>query len=150
MSDGARGFQVRALGEIAIRCHDFAAMVAFYRDVLGLDVLKDGNSDGIQFFRLGESYGGHTAVLALFRYDAAQRRVHPDALSAPVTGAGSSLHHLALAVDASEQDAVMAWYDQQGLDYRVEEFPWIGWRGIFTTDPEGNTVELVAKVAEAV
>ena len=38
----------------------------------------------------------------------------------------------------------MDWYDQHDQPYHVEEFSWIGWRGIFTTDPEGNTVELVA------
>ena len=30
-----RGFTIRALGEIAIRCIDHSAMVAFYRDVMG-------------------------------------------------------------------------------------------------------------------
>ena len=146
MSAEARNFQVKALGEIAIRCSDFDGMVAFYRDVLGLELLEGGHSDGIQFFQLGESHGGHTAVLALFRHDAAQRDVHPDAPDAPVTGAGASLHHLALTVDAAELEAVVAWYESQGLTYRVEDFPWIGWRGVFTNDPEGNTVELVAKV----
>lgn len=141
-----RGFTVRALGEIAIRCADIEAMERFYRDTLGLKVLGGEHRDGIVFFELGESHGGHTAVLALFRHDAAQRAVHPGSAGRPETGARSSLHHLALAVDAAEQDAVMAWYDARGLDYRVENFDWIGWRGIFTTDPEGNTVELVAKV----
>ncbi len=43
-----------------------------------------------------------------------------------------------------EQNAVMRWYEAKGIEYRVEIFEWIGWRGIFTQDPEGNTVELVA------
>ena len=38
----------------------------------------------------------------------------------------------------------MDWYDANGIDYHVEEFGWIGWRGIFAKAPEGNTVELVA------
>ena len=38
----------------------------------------------------------------------------------------------------------MSWYDKIGQPYRVERFGWIGWQGIFTEDPEGNTVELVA------
>jgi len=38
----------------------------------------------------------------------------------------------------------MAWYAANGLPYRVEHFGWVGWRGVFTEDPEGNTVELVA------
>lgn len=134
----SRGFTIRALGEVAIRCTDLDAMVAFYRDRLGLPVLPGGHRDGIVFFALGESYGGHTAVLALFRAEAG---------NAPATGAGSSLHHLALTVDSAEQQAVIDWYEAECQPYRIEEFGWVGWRGIFTEDPEGNTVELVARVA---
>ena len=140
-----RGFTVRALGEVAIRCADFEGMTAFYRDVIGLTVMEGGYSDGIVFFELGPGYGGHTTVLALFRHDAGRVDLHPQE-GRPVSGGRSSLHHLALTVGAEEQDAVIAWYDQLGLDYRIEDFDWIGWRGVFTTDPEGNTVELVAKV----
>lgn len=131
---GGRGFQVRALGEIALRCRDFEAMIEFYRETLGLSPLEGGHREGIRFFALGESYGGHTAVLALFSGNA------------PVAGDGSSLHHLALSLGAEEQKAAMAWFDALALPYRVEDFPWIGWRGVFVTDPDGNTVELVARV----
>ena len=70
--------------------------------------------------------------------------IHPTGTEPPETGARSSLHHIALSLPFDEQDAVMAWYDKLGQPYNVQEFRWIGWRGIFTTDPEGNTVELVA------
>jgi len=66
---GQRGFTVRALGEIAIRCIDFDAMVAFYRDVIGLEPFNDPENGQIAFFRIAEGFGGHTAVLALFRHD---------------------------------------------------------------------------------
>ena len=137
-----RGFKVRALGEIAIRCRDLAAMEAFYRDVIGLEVLRSFPGDGIVFFRISPGHGGHTAVLALFRHDAGNPRLHPTGM--PEAGARSSLHHLALTVDRSEQDAAVRWYERLALEHHVQEFPWIGWRGVFTTDPEGNTVELVA------
>ena len=139
-----RGFKVRALGEIAIRCADLEEMVTFYRDVIGLDHLSGDHRDGIVFFKLGESFGGHTAVLALFHHDAGRRELHPRGTEPPATGAGSSLHHLALSLPYAEQEAVMRWYEKHGLGYRVQIFDWIGWRGVFTTDPEGNTVELVA------
>jgi catechol 2,3-dioxygenase-like lactoylglutathione lyase family enzyme len=141
---GDRDFTVRALGEIAIRCRDFDAMIVFYRDVIGLPLLEGFHDDGIVFFSLGESHGGHTAVLALFRHDAGNPDLHPRGETGPETGARSSLHHVALAVDRHEQDAICAWYVRQGLTYRIQEFSWIGWRGIFTTDPDGNTLELVA------
>ncbi len=110
-------------------------MTAFYHDVIGLEFLDGGHRDGIVFFRISEGHAGHTCVLALFG-DA-------EDFTPPPVGA-SSLHHLALTVDRREQDAAIAWYERLGLDYRIEVFDWIGWRGVFTTDPEGNTVELVA------
>ena len=139
-----RGFRPRALGEIAIRCADMDAMTAFYRDVIGLEPL-DGNASGdIRFFKIAEGFGGHTTVLALFRHDAGRPDLHPSGEDPLETGARSSLHHIALSLPFAEQDAVIAWYDQIGQPYNVQVFGWIGWRGIFTKDPEGNTVELVA------
>lgn len=140
-----RGFQPRALGEIAIRCADMGAMVAFYEDVIGLERLSGDHNSAITFFRIAEGFGGHTQVLALFHHTAAPRPgLHPSGANKPTTGAGSSLHHIALSLPFAEQEAVMRWYGKIGQPYRVEKFGWIGWRGIFTEDPEGNTVELVA------
>ncbi|MGI9417546.1 MAG: VOC family protein [Geminicoccaceae bacterium] len=141
---GERGFRVRALGEIAIRCADLEGMAAFYREIIGLEHLSGDHRDGIVFFKIAEGFGGHTSVLALFRPDAGSPELHPQGTEPPATGAGSSLHHLALSLPFAEQEAVMRWFERNGIDYRVQIFDWIGWRGIFTTDPEGNTVELVA------
>jgi hypothetical protein len=38
----------------------------------------------------------------------------------------------------------MRWYESSGIPYHIEIFDWVGWRGVFTQDPDGNTVELVA------
>ncbi len=140
-----RGFRPRALGEIAIRCADMGAMVDFYERVIGLERLSGHHNSAITFFRIAEGFGGHTQVLALFHHNASARPgLHPTGADRPVTGGGSALHHIALSLPFSEQGAVMRWYEKIGQPYRVEEFGWIGWRGIFTPDPEGNTVELVA------
>ena len=140
-----RGFRARALGEIAIRCADMSAMVAFYETVIGLERLYGDHNSAIVFFRIAEGFGGHTQVLALFHHAVAPRPgLHPIGADRPVTGGGSALHHIALSLPFEEQDAVLRWYDEIGQPYRIEEFGWIGWRGIFTEDPEGNTVELVA------
>lgn len=128
-----RGFEVRGLGEVAIRCRHFDEMCRFYSDVIGLVPLEGGHRDGICFFRLGNGVEGHTAVLALFE------------VTGPVTtGPQSSLHHLALSLPRRQQAAAERWFEASGLDWHVEEFGWIGWRGLFTKDPEGNTVELVS------
>lgn len=139
-----RGFNVRALGEIAIRCDDIKRMAEFYEHIIGLEHLSGDHRSGIVFFKIAESFGGHTSVLALFRADAGRADIHPTSTEPPYTGERSSLHHLALSLPFSEQDAVMRWYEENGIQYKVQVFSWIGWRGIFTTDPEGNTVELVA------
>ena len=145
MTERQRGFEVRALGEVAIRCADLPAMVAFYRDVIGLELLEGDYSAHIQFFRIAPGFGGHTTVLALFHADedASTGVTHTD--QAPVTGRGSSLHHLAFTVPFNEQESAMRWLEACGVDYRVQEFAWIGWRGVFVADPEGNSVELVAR-----
>ncbi|MEL6198416.1 MAG: VOC family protein [Pseudomonadota bacterium] len=141
--EDARGFRVRALGEVAIRCADLDAMERFYAEVIGLERLA-AREGGIVFFRIAPGYAGHTTVLALFAHDAAVRPgLHPTG-TMPQTGARSSLHHLALSLDWDEQAAAIAWYERIGQPYRIEHFDWIGWRGVFTEDPEGNTVELVA------
>lgn len=123
-------FRLRALGEIALRTRRREEMERFYGETLGLPLLAR-RERGITFFKLGESFGGHTAVLALF-----------DAEDEPSsTGA---LHHLALALDWEDQAAAIRWLEAAGLPVTVERFDWVGWRGVFTRDPDGNTVELVA------
>lgn len=144
-------FKPRALGEIAIRCRDFQAMCDFYERVLGLDRLKPaergGHRDGIAFFHLGESHAGHVAVLALFSDDAGGVSMSPttqDEGPNLAVGRRSSLHHLALSLPWDEQEAAAKWLEQEGCPTRFEIFEWTGWRGLFTKDPDGNTVELVA------
>jgi catechol 2,3-dioxygenase-like lactoylglutathione lyase family enzyme len=142
-TEDRRGFRVRALGEIAIRCADLDAMERFYGEVIGLERLAE-REGGIAFFRIAEGHEGHTAVLALFTADAVVRPgLHPGG-GHPETGARSSLHHVALSLGWEEQDRAIEWYRRIGQPHRVEHFDWIGWRGVFTEDPEGNTVELVA------
>lgn len=76
---------------------------------------------------------------------AAEDHAYRGSTKPPKTGPASSLHHIALSLPWEEQDAVIAWYEELGRDHNVEYFDWVGWRGVFTFDPDGNTVELVAK-----
>ena len=132
-----RGFGIHGLGEIALRCANLVEMTAFYEQVIGLKRLPGNRTPDIVFFDIAEGVAGHRAVLALFHT--------PDMVRC--TGA---LHHIALSLPLAEQSAAMKWYDRIGQPYRVELFDWIGWRGLFTQDPEGNTVELVAYDASLV
>ncbi|MEJ6393421.1 VOC family protein [Gymnodinialimonas sp. 2305UL16-5] len=138
-------FRIRALGEIAIRCDDLGKMANFYEEILGLQRMSGSAAAGIVFFRIADGFQGHTQILALFdKATSGRPGLHPTGADAPKTGAKSSLHHIALNVPYDEQEAVMDWYERHNLPCRVEHFGWVGWRGVFTEDPEGNTVELVA------
>ena len=144
-----RGFTPRALGEIAIRCRDFDAMVDFYENTLGLERVQPGSRGGygdrICFFRLGESYGGHVAVLALFDEAVGGVSMSTQGEEKPLeAGRHSSLHHLALSLPWDEQDAAVAWLQSKGHEVETVPFKWAGWRGVFTCGPDGNTVQLVA------
>jgi catechol-2,3-dioxygenase len=110
-------------------------MTAFYRDMIGLEILSDRG--GLIFFRLGNGVEGHTAVLALFESSCNPDRGTPDAGT-------STLHHIALSLSPADQQAACRWFDRTGVAYSIEEFGWIGWRGVFLKDPDGNTVELVS------
>ena len=123
MTDAARrGFKVRALGEIAIRCADIEVMAAFYRDIIGLEHLSGDYRDGIVFFKIAEGFGGHTAVLALFHHDAGRRDLHPRGTEPPATGAplippppGAQ----PALWRAGSGDALVR---ENGIDYRVQIF----------------------------
>ncbi|MES0880121.1 VOC family protein [Roseibium sp. SCP14] len=132
------GFQVRGLSEIAIHTSNMAAMIEFYRDCLGLEPFATRAGGAIEFFRIGDGFGGLTTVLALF--DAGEEKQIIAGRNSPA----SSLHHIALSVSREEQDAAERWFAEQGVETRTENFIWTGWRGLFVKDPDGNTVELVA------
>ena len=124
-------FRPQGLGEVAIRCRNLAAMVGFYRDVIGLTLIEGNYPPHIAFLHVAAGFHGHTTVIALFA----------DAKS---DGAPGALHHLALTLSPGDQDAAIAWFAATGRECRIELHGWIGWRGVYVTDPEGNEVELVA------
>jgi hypothetical protein len=99
-----------------------------------LERLGGAHRDTIVFYRIGEGFAGHTTVLALFLAEAEEL----------AAGKASTLHHLALTLPLAEQEAAIAWFERLGIACDVQTFDWIGWRGVFVRDPEGNSVELVA------
>lgn len=128
-------------------------MQDFYGRILGLSRLQPGergsHGEGIVFYRLGESYAGHVAVLALFEDEVGGISMSPEEDKTPLTvGRRSSLHHLALSLTWDEQEGAATWLRQEGCEARFVNFQWTGWRGLFTCDPDGNTVELVAASAD--
>ena len=121
---------IRALGEIALRVNDLAAMQRFYADVVGLEVL--GVFPKSVFFKVAEGYGGHTQILALF--DRAQH----------VNAEQSTIDHIAFTIVLADFEAEQARLKGLGLDVSTAEHSWVHWRSLYLKDPEGNTVEWVS------
>ena len=84
---------IRGLGEVALRVSDLNRMQAFYEEVIGLELLR--RFDRAAFFRLGDGFGGHTQVLALFDRSA-------DARYVGLNPATTTVDHLAFEIDLAD------------------------------------------------
>jgi catechol-2,3-dioxygenase len=120
---------VRLLGEVALRVNDLAPMLAFYRDVVGLEVWRE--EEGFVFFRVAEGVEGHPQALVLF-----DRGVE-------VSREQGTLDHLAFVIDLEDYEARRLQLEAAGLQVSPKEFPFFHWRALFVRDPEGNVVEFV-------
>jgi catechol-2,3-dioxygenase len=127
---------VRTLGEVALRVNDLEVMVEFYEKIVGLELMRV--FPGIVFFRIGEGYGGHTTVLALFDRETA------------VGSERTTLDHLAFTIDIADYETERQRLQTAGVEVRPEVFEWVGWRSLFIRDPEGNTVEFVCRDPELI
>ena len=132
---------VKALGEIALRVNDLVSMRKFYEEVIGLEVYKLFPT--AVFFRIADGYKGHPQALVLF--DRSEESTGPQIhKSTPhdVSQEHSTLDHLAFEIDLKEYNSEHKRLEQLGLSVKAKSWEW-GWRSLFVSDPEGNTVELV-------
>ncbi|HEY8629405.1 MAG TPA: VOC family protein [Gaiellaceae bacterium] len=120
---------VRLLGELALRVNDLPSMVAFYRDVVGLEAWQE-YADCV-FFRIAEGVEGHPQTLVLF-----DRNVE-------VGSERSTIDHFAFVIGLEDYDERRHQLERVGVEVRPKEFPRFHWRSLFVADPEGNTVEFV-------
>jgi catechol 2,3-dioxygenase len=125
---------IRGLGEVALRVEDLDGMQRFYKDIIGLELLR--RFENAAFFRLADGFGGHTQVLALF-----DRKAQPG--YAGLSAAMSTIDHLAFEVGLADFEAERKRLEEAGLAVTTTEHAWAHWRSLYVRDPEGNTVELV-------
>jgi catechol 2,3-dioxygenase len=125
---------VRGLGEIAFRVNNLDAMQRFYEQVIGLPLMTRVPS--CAFFKIADGYGGHTQVLALFDRSESPGYQGTDA-------ATSTIDHIAFEVPLAEFEDERKRLESLGLQVETADHPWVHWRSLYVTDPEGNQVELV-------
>ena len=125
---------VRGLGEIAFRVNNLDAMQQFYEQVIGLPLMTRFPNSA--FFKIGDGYGGHTQVLALFDRSESPGYRGTDA-------ATSTIDHIAFEIALTDFADERKRLEALGLQVETAEHAWVRWRSLYVTDPEGNQVELV-------
>ncbi|MBS0359776.1 MAG: VOC family protein [Proteobacteria bacterium] len=127
--------RIAGFDHIVLRVRDKPAMLAFYRDVLGLSVDRDRPDLGLTHIRAGAQ------MIDLVTLDGPLGRKGGAAPGVE----GRNLDHFALQVRPFDEAAIRAHLAAHGVAV-VEDGPRYGADGdgfsLYVRDPEGNTVEL--------
>ena len=126
--------QVNGLAEVVLNVRDMGRALAFWRDLVGLEVVSPPEMTSPVFLRAGSSGGGLPALVVLVR-------LPPDA---PEFVAPRALHHLAVSLPAGGLEAAAAELEAAGLAVRYGQHPTLGLRTMYANDPDGNEVEFIA------
>ena len=128
--------RVKGLGEVSIRVKDLDAMHKFYKEVVGLEVLR--RDEGFVFFKVAEGYGGHTQNLALFDatlvFNTKSPQLSPDQ---------TTLHHIALNISLEDFESEKMRLEGLGLKVNATVHEWLHVRSLYFPDPEGNLLEFI-------
>ena len=130
--------RVRAIDHIVLRTAHLADMVDFYSRVLGCAVERTLPEEvGLYQLRAG------SALIDIVAVDSELGR-HG---GGPPTATQNNLDHFCLQIDSFEEQALLDWLSQQGIEAGEFEIRY-GAQGfgpsVYIRDPDGNTVELTA------
>lgn len=130
--------RISGLHHVTLIAADLERSAAFYRDVLGLALVREGANDddpGARQFWFGDAQGSPGTLLSLMEY--------PEMAEGTV-GRGST-HHFALAVDSPEE--LEAWRDYlrgHGIQ-ATDVFQRGSFSSIYLRDPDGHIVEIATR-----
>ena len=138
MNTSDRPRRVKGLGEVSILVKDLDAMHRFYKEVVGLEVLR--RDESFVFFKVAEGYGGHTQNLALFE---ASNKMFLDNKAVQLNSQETTLHHVALNIALEDFESEKMRLEGLGLKVNATVHEWLHVRSLYFPDPEGNTLEFV-------
>jgi catechol 2,3-dioxygenase-like lactoylglutathione lyase family enzyme len=130
-----RRMRIAGLHHITLLCADVERSLAFYRNVLGMRLVKQTVNDddsSARHFIFGDEEGRTGTLITCLEY--------PD-LDEGTVGRGST-HHFALAVETEEELA--AWHDylvSRGIP-ATEVMDRAYFKSIYVRDPDGHIVEI--------
>lgn len=136
-SDAPR-LRISGLHHLTLICSNMERTVAFYRDLLGLRLVKQTRNfddPGARHLYFGDAGGTPGTVVSLFEYP----RMEPGQV-----GIGST-HHFALCVES--KDELYGWRDylrSRGVGC-TEVLDRIWFSSIYLRDPDGHIVEIASR-----
>lgn len=130
--------ELRGLAEVVLSVQDMQKSLAFYRDLLGLEVISPPELPAV-FLRLGGPREGvpHQIVLVPQRAE-----------TSPAGGQATrrNLHHLGLEVAATAFQAERERFEKLGIATRSGVHPFLPVEAFYLDDPDGNEIEIVARI----
>ena len=125
--------RLRGLHHVTAICRDLERTIAFYRDTLGLAIVRDAPSDDDPGARHVWFHGGNGTFVSFMEYGE---------MPEGVVGIGST-HHFALRVETrDEQEAWRDYLRQRGVAC-TDVLDRGGFHSIYVRDPDGHVVEIV-------
>jgi catechol 2,3-dioxygenase-like lactoylglutathione lyase family enzyme len=126
--------RVVGLSEIVLWASDMPRALAFYRDLLGLEVISPPTVKPT-FLKAGEGNAGIPQMIVLVPMG--------DDLKAKPRGL--QLHHLAFELPEDEFDAQQEALRAAGYAPRGGKHPVLASRTMYVDDPDGNEVEFICR-----
>ncbi len=123
---------ITAIAEIVLWTRDKQKSVAFYRDLLGLEVISSPELPNV-FLKAGEGAAGIPQMIVL-------APMPPDVAARP---RGNQLHHLAFELPADDFDDQERTLRKAGYQPRDGQHPVLASRTMYIDDPDGNEVEFI-------
>lgn len=134
----AKGIQTKGLLHITISVTDLDRATEFYRDFLGCTLLRQNQAKTMSFMRTGDDNFVLTHM---------PNHVRPNP-PGPLDIKTTHFHH-AFIIDGDQFDRAVELINERGMevyfcDFGHNTFP--GYRQAYIHDPDGNGVEIAAKV----
>ena len=128
---------ITGIAEIVLWTRDKSSSVAFYRDLLGLEVISPPELPNV-FLKAGEGAAGIPQMIVIVP-------MPPEIAAQP---RGNQLHHLAFELAADDFDALDQQLRAAGYEPRGGTHPVLASRTMYLDDPDGNEVELICELRQ--
>ncbi len=126
---------ITGIAEIVLWAKDKHESVAFYRDLLGLEVISPPELPNV-FLKAGEGAAGIPQMIVIVPM--------PQEIAAQPRG--NQLHHLAFELGSEDFDALENVLREAGYQPRGGAHPVLASRTMYIDDPDGNEVELICQL----